>query len=175
MSSRNSGFILLMTLLIIMVLSLLTLTGLHHLMLYYKASNRLEERHQNVYQLEQVALELAATKYSDLDKNCVINKDSANQVISQLRNNEGCSLVLGKKKYQYLIEELNELPCLIVLNGEGTHSTHHRRVSLMLLNSNGPNSILQIRYLTSIPHQPCMGTEHIVSAGISSWRYVAAL
>lgn len=175
MTNKSKGFILLMTLLIILVISLLALTCLQHVMLYHKAINKLETQHQNFYQLEHLAIELARVRSSKLDKNCVINKDVANQVLAQLTHQEGCSLVLGADKYQYLIEELSDFPCLRVYKSGQHYSTHHRRVTLISLADGSPRSLLQIRYLTPIQAQPCIGAIHTVTPGLSSWRYFAAI
>ena len=174
MTNKNRGFILLMTLLVILVISLLGITCLHHVLLYHKAVNSLEVQHYNFYQLEHLAIELASVKTSQLDKDCILHKDLANGVIVQLKKQQGCLLVLGTSKYYYFIEDLGDFPCLKVYESGLNYSTHHRRVTLMLLGENGSHSLVQIRYIIPIQNQTCVKTVRTVRSGISSWRYFSA-
>lgn len=110
---RDTGFILLMTLLILAVISLLVLTSMHHVLLYYKAINKQEVFHDRFYQLEHIALQLVQQNKS-LKQDCILHSDSANQVVQDLQNRKGCTLVNGFSQYQYILEELGEFPCLVV-------------------------------------------------------------
>ncbi len=165
MNHKSSGFILLMTLLIILVLSALGLTCLNQVLLYHKALNSMEVQHERFYQLEHFALELARMSSSSV-KECVIYKDIANGVIAQLRKQKGCLLSVSGDKYRYLIEDLGDFPCLKVHKSSHNEATHHIRVTVMSNN----NSILQIRYLTPTHSQKCIGTVQFVTPGIKSWR-----
>ena len=175
MNNISGGFILLMTLLIILVISLLVLTCMQHVLLYYKAINTLEVQHQNFYQLEGLAVQIASAEPLALDEQCVVHGDMINQVMHQLIHNQGCSLIVGPFKYKYRVEDLDDFPCLVIQTSHGTFSTHHRRVSLVSLADKSPSALLQIRYITPINAQTCLGSLQLVTPGISSWRYFAAI
>lgn len=156
-----------------MVISLLGVTIMHHVLLFYKVVNRRERQHQDFYQMEYLARQLAETKFDHSD--CMLYADQANTVIVKLKSNKGCTVQIKGIKYYYLIEELGDFPCMIAVKNEKHYSTHHRRVSLMLVSQDSPNSLLQIRYFIAIPLQSCYGTRYDVSLGLNSWRYMSSI
>ena len=170
---QHAGFIFLMTLCTVAIISLLVLTCMQHILLYYKAINAIAHQHQQFNQLEAVARDLAFAQYSNLDPDCIEYRDAANQVIERLKKHQGCS---KGTQYRYLIEELGDFPCLVIQSQERKYSTHHRRVSVLLLaDDNSPESFIQIRHISAMNALSCAGTETEVTEGISSWRYFAAL
>lgn len=172
---RDTGFILLMTLLILAVISLLVLNSMHHVLLYYKAINKQEVFHDRFYQLEHIALQLVQQNKS-LNPDCILHSDSANQVVQDLQNRKGCILVNGFSQYQYILEELGEFPCLVVhLRGKKL-ATRHQRVTVVSMGNNIPISVIQMRVIHSARAIPCLRKkEHSVPLGISSWRYISYL
>ena len=175
MKKHAQGFIFLMTLICTAVISLLIVTSMQHILLYYKAINKKEALHHHFYQLEEVAMELAQTAFSADTEGCVSKKDSANQVIQQLARHEGCSLKHGTTRYQYLIEDLGEFPCLISFKKGQKRATQHRRVSVIQMEEEFPFSLLQLRFIALGSAAPCLETEHAIALGVSSWRYFASL
>jgi hypothetical protein len=174
MSKRCDGFILFMTLCIVLVISLLLLTCMQHVLLYYKALNKQEIRHQNFYQLENLALQLVSTKH--LAKQCLEQRDAPNQVIHDLMNNEGCLLDIEQHKYRYFIEDLGDFACLLVHEKQRKTATHHFRITIVLLaDEENAASALQIRFIKPSEVVGCLGKEHFVRAGLSSWRYLPTL
>lgn len=171
----QQGFIFLITLLITTVISLLVLTSMQHLLLYYKVANRQKELHQNFYQLESVASQLAHKKYQSIESHCVIQQDSANQVMHKLLHCRGCFLNVNGLSYQYVIEDLGAFPCLISNVKGQKHTTYHRRISVVSIANQKPISFLQIRFIAPGSGIDCVGKEHLVNLGVSSWRYVAAV
>ncbi|MGL5742539.1 MAG: type II secretion system protein [Legionella sp.] len=142
---RTQGvFIFLITLLIIAVISLLLLSSMQHILLFHKAANRQEMQHQNFYQLEHVAMQLASKPLTAVGQNCVVHEDSANQVLERLLKHQGCSLANGLLQYHYFIEDLGELPCLRTIYHGNQHATHHKRVSVVQMNEETVASFLQI-------------------------------
>ncbi|BCA96299.1 hypothetical protein TUM19329_26600 [Legionella antarctica] len=171
MSKQYSGFIFLMTLCVILVISSLLITCLHHVLLYHKALNQQEQQHQNFYQLEALALQLARASKVAIADNCIEHGDAANEVIQRLINNQGCSLIDGQSQYRYIIEDLGDFPCLVLHDHK--HATRHNRVSLLLLGENGNTvSVLQLRMIKPSAVMGCSGGEHEVTTGIGSWRYI---
>lgn len=172
---KCNGFIFLMTLCTILVVSLLLLTVMHHVLLYGKAINRQEIQHQRFYQLEDTMLHLAQLKTNMIEKKCIVNKKNGNKVIELLYQKEGCSLVNGDIQYQYIIEDLGEFPCLVVQQNEQTSATRHTRITVLQSadEMHPVTSVLQVRNIKKITPLPCQSEVLKVSSGISSWRYVA--
>ncbi|HAT8180764.1 TPA: hypothetical protein JA361_15240, partial [Legionella pneumophila] len=150
MKKPDSGFILLMTLCIIFLMSLLVLASLQQVLLHYKALNTRETFHQDFYHLEHLIMRLARSPLSYTGKDCYLQVDyGANKVIKELVNNKGCLLTLGRKKYRYFIEDLSEFSCL-VLNKEGKQCTsHHFRFTVLQHAEHGEHSIMQLRFIKS--------------------------
>lgn len=175
MKKQAQGFIFLMTLICTAVISVLIVTSMQHILLYYKAINKKEALHQHFYQLEEVAMQLAQTAFSADTEGCVSKKDSANQAIQKLVHHEGCSLKHGATRYQYLIEDLGEFPCLISFKKGQKKATRHRRVSIIQMEEEFPVSLLQLRFIALGSVANCLETERTVSLGVSSWRYFTSL
>lgn len=175
MRKQNGGFIFLMTLLMISIMSLLLTASMQHLLLYYQAINQLQKTHQRFYQLESLAMQLAKKPWDSFNKECVIEADAASYNLQQLIRHQGCILERDSNHYRYIIENLGDHPCLMALQNNKTVSTHHARVSILEVGKNSSDSLLQLRLITPIVAQACDGEKHTVPLGISSWRYLAAI
>jgi hypothetical protein len=172
MKRHDLGFILLVTLLIIIVVTLLILTSMQHILLYYKAINKQEVVHRSFYQLEKMAMEIAHSPTLLSNQNCIVREDSANQVMHFLRQKKGCNSINGSLHYYYLIEDLGEFPCLVIERDGHKSASYHRRISVMQINDGEPASFLQIRFISIGSVRICYNSEHIVTLGMSSWRYL---
>lgn len=172
-ASCQQGFIFVMTLIITAVISLLVLTSMQHILLHYKAINRQEELHQNFYQLEAIATQLA--QHRIMRQECVSHQDAANQVVQKLANLEGCALTLGGNDYLYFIEELGVFPCLVVREHGLKRATYHRRVSVLHIDKGMPGALLQVRLISSGLAMDCPAKERVITVGITSWRYLASV
>lgn len=174
MKKNCGGFILLLTILTTLVISMLSITGLHHILLYHKTLNKQKEHHQNFYELERVAANFMRS--DSLDKDCVETQDMANEAIKWLTQGKGCIVTWSQKRYLYLVEDLGVFPCQ-VMEQQKPKAAHHLRISLLLLDpKDNTHPLLQIRFIkpsTAAVH--CSGQEHPVSEGISSWRYMPIL
>lgn len=175
MKQREEGFIFLLTLCIIMVVSLLLITGLHHVLLYHKALNQQEIQHQNFYQLEHLARQLVGSSHTVTNRDCVINTDAPNQIIQHLSHNQGCLLISGQIKYRYMIEDLGDFPCLVVYQRQLKYASHHIRISIVRTGDANNTSALQLRWIRPSAILDCPYAEHLVKSGISSWRYLPAI
>ncbi len=162
-----------MTLLMVAVISLLVFTAMQQNLLYLKSIGAMEVQHNRFYHLESIARHLLQVKIQD--NLCVKTGDDANQTVLQLEHNKGCSVDNGAFQFQYLLEELGDFACLIVKTQKHTFSTHHRRLSILLVSDGQPNSLLQLREITAIPLQTCVAEQKEVALGISSWRYLSSL
>lgn len=173
MRKRTKGFILLMTLSLISIMSLLVLAGIQQAFFFHKAILMQEEQYQEFYELEALILNLAAK--SSFSRSCIESGNSPNQVIQRLKQNDACIIKKENKKYLYLIEDLGTFPCLTINNFEKKFSSHHLRISLLFSGDgfNIPDRILQIRVIRKETFLSCQDKEHWVNAGVSSWRYLS--
>lgn len=161
MSYRSRGFVLLLSLMMIFVISILACTCLQQVLLLQKTANSFEEHHHRFHQMERIAHNLIRLDVRNQDKNCFLNTNNPVHALLVLKQKQGC--FTSNQKYQYVLEDLGEYPCLKI----GRRSSHHYRVTLMSY-----HSVLQIRYLKPIENIYCAQTQHQVTAGISSWRYL---
>lgn len=173
MKNHCSGFIFLMTLCVILVISLLVLASMQQVLLYYKAINRQEVLHQNFYQLEHLAMQLVRSSSLHTSKDCYLQEDNANTVIKKLIN-KGCSIILSQKKYLYGIEDLGEFPCLVLEQGGQKYISHHFRVTVLQDEQDIASSVIQLRFIKlSSSSLSCSEEEIWVKEGVSSWRYLS--
>lgn len=165
MRKQRQGFIFLMTLMVMAVISLLVLTSMQHILLYYKVMNRQEELHQHFYQLDELILHLSQ------EPKCLSPHHAVNQILNQLVHGEGCFLKRGTNEYRYLVEDLGTFPCLVVNQNGVHHATHHHRISLVSLEDAHPDSLLQVRLISVGPVSACEIKTRSIVLGVSSWRY----
>lgn len=155
------------------LITLLVLTGMQYVLLFQRAVARQENQHQEFYQLEHLARQLAVSK---TEKSCVLHQDNPNQVWAQLRAKHGCSLAIKDSHYQYLIEDLGVYPCLVVDYKKQKYTTRHLRVSLLVLRDDElASSLLQIRVVKPAGTISCTTIPRQITKGISSWRYVTGM
>ena len=176
MNRYSTGFIFLMTLCILGIISLLLMAWMHHLLLFVKVIEQKEMKHQKFYQLEYLAVHITSTSSEDRNKSCVQVSDLPNQIIPLLRQNRGCHLSVGKSNYSYLIEDLGDYPCQVLKFEAPNRATHHIRISIIELNDDETLSTgLQLRLIKPGNIKECIGVRHKIRAGISSWRYLPTL
>ena len=75
MKNFEQGFIFLITLIIIGLISTFLFLSMQHLLLYHQVINQQEVQHRNFYQLENIVLQLAHKNVDAIDKVCVIDQD----------------------------------------------------------------------------------------------------
>jgi hypothetical protein len=173
MKKQDHGFIFLMTLIVTAIMSLLTLTSMNQIALYFKAMNKQHKIHHNFYQLEAVALQLV--RHVDTNHNCMSSQDAANQVVEKLLHFEGCALKQKGSDYRYFIEDLGMFPCLVVPIQNLKYASYHRRISVLRMEEGIPESLIQIRFITQGARLPCFSQERVISVGVVSWRYLSLL
>jgi type II secretory pathway pseudopilin PulG len=169
-SQNNRGFILIMTLCIVAIISMLLLTCMQHLLLYSNAINKQELFQHEFYQLEQLALQLIK---GPLDSQCLSFQDAANQSFERVKAHNACFLSLGKNSYYYLIEDMGVLPCWMIHKKSWNYSAQRLRLSVLKDSNVEYNSpLLQIGLFKAVSLVPCFEQEHSVPEGVISWRYV---
>ena len=174
MNRRCDGFIFLMTLCTICVISLMILTCIQQVFLYSKALNRQEYQHQNFYKMEDILMQLTEFQLDLIDRECFIPVNRADKVIGKLAKDGGCLVPGGDKRYRYLIEDLGDFPCVVTQKEGQMRSTHHIRITLLQSpdDFNPATAVLQVRNIKDIASLSCHGETNQVSTGISSWRYI---
>jgi hypothetical protein len=171
MKEPYKGFVLVLTLVLIFLITLLVMTGQHHTLAYSTAIKKQEEQQQHFYKLEDSLLKIARAPQF---KGCYEHHDAPNEVIIRLARNEGCLLKSEESDYRYMVEDLGVFPCLIVFSKEKKRSTHHLRITLVSIGLNASRAVLQVRYIKPSNDFTCVGVERIALPGINSWRYFVA-
>lgn len=171
MKAANQGFIFFLTLSLLSMMSLLLLTSMAHVLLYHKIINKLDERNRDFYALEQVVIKLSQSSFDD--NSCVVPAIGANKTLSLLLHHARCSLSENNKRYQYIIEDLGVLPCLVTMAKE---ASHHRRITVGVGREEGGLALMQVRVIQATPAaSQCSGMMQTIKPGISSWRYLTDL
>lgn len=166
---KQHGFILLTTIMLLSLLSLLVLSEMHTIVLYYKGLNQLTEKRNNFYKMEFLVQQLATKSWQSEDK-CVIHERNFNHIISLLKT-QGCSLQYEGEIYSYLVEELGVFPCVQAVRAQQHFSTKHWRINM--LEKGSRQDFLQLRIVRPIVVQPCNQEKiNYVPLGITSWRYL---
>lgn len=172
MTHKASGFIFMLTLSVIAIISLLLLSAMQQLMLYQRSASTQNVTHQGLYQLEDVAAQLIHA--SGIDEACVKSQDKANDIIQLLLNHQGCLLVSGQIQYRYFFEDLGNFPCLVEAQDGLVRATHHLRLSVLLVpDDDKPPKVLQIRVIQRGARATCHKRPQDVLLGVSSWRYIS--
>lgn len=168
----SDGFILLMTLIMMSIMSLLVLTSMQHLLLYYKAFNSIKAEQNQFYQMESAAMQLVAPPNTEQGLACIKTQDNPNDILELLKSNKGCTFTKGTFNFRYVLEDLGEFPCLIIHKNEKKYASKQIRLSVMIpANKHQSGAIMQIRRIISAAKSSCVqGVE--VEEGVISWRYL---
>lgn len=166
---KQRGFIFLTTVIFMGVISLLVLTQFRHFYSYYKLLNHHQKREQLQYKVENTLLYLQHNSFFPAP--CTLAKGSANQAINLLKAHKGCLIIRKKMHYLYLIEDLG-LFSSITNNAHGLSYTHHRRLTIALINGRHISEGIQIKYvektgMRSMGSVKKSKTQYLMS----SWRY----
>ena len=173
MSVRNHqcGIVLITIMILLTGLSLLVVSQLSQVFIYYKALNQTIEKEQNFYQLETEAIKLSIKVASIQQRSCVVKEKDPNEIIFLLQDNQGCWINHKQQQFYYLIEDLGIFPCLRVTSNKGTKSTHHWRISISKKAQN--SSFLQLRFSSLAEDVQCEKKEiNLIKTGLLSWRYL---
>ncbi len=156
----EQGFVLILTLCFISIISMLILSSMQHVLFYLRMINHHKEQQDHFYQAEIIIRQLATNPVAT---KCLSPEIGANKVIASLMNSH-CI----KDNYPYIIEDLGEFPCLVSKKTEHLVSTHHFRISLMVQN----HGLLQIRTMQPTAQNNCRKQPKYITSGIHSWRYL---
>ncbi|WP_157698228.1 hypothetical protein [Legionella clemsonensis] len=157
------------TMLVLSLLSLLILSGLQTIFLYYQSSNQRAAKKEAFYDLEFYAQQLLSKQLAG-KKYCLVPGQEANKII-QLVKAKGCSFRTNRQTYRYLLEELEPFPCLQTFKNKRRYSTKHWRITLL---TKAPNKMfLQIRIARAVPLITCpLNRINYIPLGVLSWRYL---
>ncbi|KTC81542.1 hypothetical protein [Legionella brunensis] len=165
---KQKGLILLTAIMVLSLLSLLIISAMQNILLYYKGLNKMVEKNQDFYQIEFYMQQLTL-KHWKHNAQCVVVEQEHNQIISLLAN-RGCKLSDKNRTYFYLVEELGVFPCLQSVIGKEHYSTEHWRINLL---SKKPKAFLQLRIARLTSLAPCQKNKaNYIHQGLLSWRYL---
>jgi len=155
----------------IVILTMLVLSLMQAVFLYFKVSNQVVKKHEELYQLEAVAYKLAIAKQELLNADCILTDTDPNQVVDMLLHNSGCSLIDNNRQYYYLIDNLGLYPCLQILSDKKIYSSHHWLISVATPPPR--QTVLQLRVTEPARPITCELSEmHQIDRGVISWRYL---
>ena len=155
--------ILLTTIIMIVILTMLVLSLMQAVFLYFKVSNQVV--------IEAVAFKLVLEKQNPLHADCTLTDTNPNQVVDMLLHNGGCSLIDNHRQYYYLIDNLGLQPCLQIFLSGKMYSSHHWLLSVATPPPR--QTVLQLRVADSARPMTCELSEaHQISPGVLSWRYL---
>lgn len=157
MIKKQGGFILILTLGILSILSLLVLSLLKATAIHFQALNSTNHATQTRYQMERLANDLM----KNLAQSCIQSEIGPNQ----LPKKQGCQMQYEGTNYYYWIEDLGLFPCIQIQEGEQRVSSHHYRLTLKGLSS------MQLRFVKAEVQGLCQQPDPVVvKEGGISWR-----
>lgn len=166
---RDTGFVLLTTLLIMMLMSLIVATQGQLIFMQLKSLNRLRQHTYDSQQLETAAGK-AINYFSNNNYSCLVNELSSKEILTKLQSKKGCMLTYNHINYYYIIETLGNFPCINAYVNAKKYSTKHWRLTITQVNL---NKLLQLRIATLINSLPCIAHQKItIKPGIQSWREI---
>ncbi len=165
---KQTGAILVTTILLVVILTILVLSLMQAVWLYFKASNRIAVNHQEFYQLEAMASKPDLIKHLLNDKRCTTHGKDPNQLIDLLLAEPGCQYEVDGQNYSYLLGDLGVYPCLKIISANKNYASHHWLVTIMTAD----RTLLQLRI--AIPASPgaCEQQVQYIDEGVISWRYL---
>lgn len=169
----KTGYTLIMVLLVNLLLSLIILSGMQTLFLYGKMSNQVLISHQQFYQLESVASILVErSAEANISSNCIVNaEESAHLRGGLFLHQRGCSIVVNRQRYHYVLMDLGLYPCLSILSRDTLYSSHHWLINVVMAGK--LQQSLQLRLALPEKKIDCMlPIQHIINAGVISWRSI---
>ncbi|WP_133127050.1 hypothetical protein [Legionella nagasakiensis] len=165
---HKNGFILLTTIVMVSLLAFLVLSLMQGVFLYSKTSAQLVSNHQEFYQMETVAYQLAFRQEWFSVPDCIVENSGWNRMENALEKSH-CRIVLEGKDYHYLIEDLGEYPAFCILTGSKMAGSHHWLLNVI----NHQGDLLQLRIAKTSVSQLCdSSSEQTIEEGVISWRYL---
>jgi type II secretory pathway component PulJ len=168
--SEEKGMVLISTIIMLMLLALLVISQMQMVSLVYQSLNRFMEKHQDFYRLEVAAQQLMANHWQ-VKANCLITEKNPNEIITLLKNKQGCLLSYERQQFLYLVEDLGIFPCIQTVKEKTTYSTRHWRISVLAIE--GKFAFLQLRIAKKTQLAVCENSPLVfINPGILSWRYL---
>lgn len=168
MKRRLNGMILLTTLLMISMISVWVLSLMQSVLLYIKATEGVVRHQESLYQLERAT---EAVFHREHPIACSVSLLDPNQVIDRLLEGFGCIFKHADHSYEYLIDDLGPIPCIVMEGGQGMVTSHHWLVTV--LTTTPHRDLLQIRWAEPGKTMACESQEpQLIRRGILTWRYL---
>lgn len=171
--NREEGMVLLSTMMMLTLLALLVVSQMQMVFLAYKSLNQLVEKHQDFYKLEVVAQQLSANS-KQVKANCLLTEKDPNEIITLLKNGQGCPLSHEQQQFFYLVEKLGLFPCMQTVKEQKTYSTQHWRITVLAKSERF--DFLQLRIAKIAPLTACENNQLIfINTGTISWRQLKSV
>jgi hypothetical protein len=168
----EKGFILPITMIMIVTMTILTLSLMQSIFVYLKLIHQIEKKHTDFYELESTVLILAELLKTQERSECIMNTMDPNQIIEMLRQHQGCPYIHKNRSYEYLIDDLGIHPCIKIISKQTPYGSHHWLLTVRAASSRSP--ILQIRLASPDKVVSCqVMDERFITSGVTSWRYVS--
>ena len=152
MITKNHGFVLIMTIVFLGLMSVLIISLMHSVLLYSKINNQLMYQQKSFYSLEHALSVILADKEHFKDVRA-----------------PDVSLYIKKTRYHYTVKDEGVYPCLQMSVGQERFATHHWEVSIY--QHNVPLETLVVRVATTEPLVVCPSKKiRVISDGVLSWR-----
>ncbi|MBA2709739.1 MAG: hypothetical protein H0U57_03995 [Tatlockia sp.] len=168
MKTKESGIILVTTVMLIALLTLMTLSQLQIFLLNSKVYNLERNKQKDFRILENAANKIVRQIDLKGQGSCVVPENLFN-IFNNL-SKKGCLLTYKNQQFYYLIEDLGVFPCLHSKKGKQLYSTRHYRLSLQ---SKKTKAILQLRQASLANLEDCpLKQQKDTLTGLISWRYI---
>lgn len=124
-----SGFILVVSMLLMAAFSLLILNTLHRIACTMRLNEQLNAKHHALYNLEDTARYLQSNLPA-ISKGCLMSEQKISNLFFDDLRLQGCTMKYGAANYHYLFADLGVFPCLMIATPGGHRSSHHWSVIL---------------------------------------------
>jgi hypothetical protein len=166
---KQTGFILLTTMLLILTSALLVLSLMQGVFLYSKECHQIIASHQAFHTLENIAMTLDLNQIA-----CHAQETNPNQLLANVAAGKGCLWTDDQQKYRYSIADLGFFPCLPITADTIQYSSHHWLVTVTHIPSHNQTIQMRLATLSDVTALCDLSVEHPIAEGVISWRFLGA-
>jgi hypothetical protein len=161
--ANDRGMVLLTTIIMLALVSSLVLSLWQGVLQLWKVYNLAQWHHEELYRLEIVSSQFKRLNFDS----CSTTSAYPHEVLQTLNSN--CFIVTENHKYNYILSQLANYPCLQMQYHKKLYGTQHWLLSLR--SNEDPTAILQLRIAQPKSGLICVGNNKVIKQGILSWRY----
>ncbi|MCC5792395.1 MAG: hypothetical protein JJT82_07300 [Legionellaceae bacterium] len=165
---QDHGFVLVIVLLVLSVMSLLTLEQYQNLLL----QENIQHRHQSQFRQRQQLLLAARTlvAYPAIPRApCLTRGHQSRDILAQLNSPNACQMMIEQRSIRYSIEPMGQEPCVHI---QADFATQHYQLWLKV---QGSTLVLRVHYAISTNVRQCnTHPSRPIAPGIQSWNISGA-